>query len=179
LYKSVGSEASLGTDMMLGRFCMSIAGISMYWNSGRIVKALGHATVLHCAMFNLAVLYLLYGAVDGDVVNGETRLCFLLGEALRGATFAIFMSTAVGYAHTISPSELKATVLQLIEATYRGIGFMSGGIVGGRLIAASPSTAYAFNQAGRVSLSLFLTAFIAAKTLVAKNSADSQKEKTL
>jgi len=177
-YKSVGSEASLGTDMMLGRICISIAGISMYWNSGRIVKALGHVTVLHCTMLSLTILYLLYGQVDGDAVDGETRLCFLLGEATRGATFAMFMSTAVGYAHAISPPSLKATVLQLIEATYRGVGFMSGGIIGGRLIASYPSTAYAFHQGGRVSLSLFLSAFVAAKVFIGETY-EGRTEKTL
>ena len=177
-YKAVGSEAALGTDMMMGRICISIAGISMYWNSGRIVKALSHVSVLHCTMLSLAILYLLYGQVDGEAVNGQTRLCFLLGEATRGATFAMIMSTAVGYAHAISPKPLKATVLQLIEATYRGVGFMSGGIIGGRLIAASPSTAYAFNQAGHVALSLFLSAFVAAKLFIGKNQSEV-KEKTL
>ena len=177
-YKSVGSEAALGTDMMLGRICISIAGITMYWNSGRIVKFLGHVSVLHCTMLSLAILYLLYGQVGGHVVNAETRLCFLLGEATRGATFAVFMSTAVGYAHAISPKPLTATVLQLIEATYRGVGFMSGGIIGGRLIAASPSTAYAFSQAGQVALSVFFSAFVAAKMFVWKKQSE-EKEKVL
>jgi len=55
-------------------------------------------------------------------------------------------------------------VLQLLEATYRGVGFMSGGILGGRLVAASPSTAHAFRLAGRVALSLVVTAFLSATT---------------
>ena len=176
-YKSVGSEAALGTDMMMGRMCISMAGISMYWNSGRIVQALGHVSVLHCTMLSLSVLYLLYGQVDGDAVDAQTRLCFLLGEATRGATFAMFMSTAVGYAHAISPPSLRATVLQLNEATYRGVGFMSGGIIGGELISASPSTAYAFHQAGRVALSLFVSAFVAAKLFVDKKQHIEVKEK--
>lgn len=157
-YKTTGNEAVLGRDMMLGRICFSFAGITMYYNSGKILSALGHTAVLHGAMVGLISCYLLYGHVDGPAMTSQARLCYLLGEACRGATFAMFMTTALGYAHKISPPSLKATVLQLVEATYRGLGFMSGGILGGQFIAASPSTAYAFEKAGLISLSLFLVA---------------------
>lgn len=54
---------------------------------------------------------------------------------------------------------------------------MSGGIIGGELISASPSTAYAFHQAGRVALSLFVSAFVAAKLFVDKKQHIEVKEK--
>jgi hypothetical protein len=177
-YRSADEAALLGTDLMLGRICISISAITIYWNSGLIIEACGgRVQVLRGAMLNVAVMYLLYGQVDavvgwandyadatGGTVTGRTRACFFLAEAVRGGTFALFMSTAVGYAHAISPPPLRATVLQLLEATYRGVGFMSGGILGGRLVAASPSTAHAFRLAGRVAFSLVVTAFLSATT---------------
>ncbi|GMH78039.1 hypothetical protein TL16_g07639 [Triparma laevis f. inornata] len=63
----------------------------------------------------------------------KTPLGGLPAEFLRGATFALFWSTATIYAHKISPKGMSATLLTFMNAMYGGLGQSIGAIVGGKV----------------------------------------------
>jgi predicted MFS family arabinose efflux permease len=52
---------------------------------------------------------------------------------LRGLTFGCFWSTSTVYASQIAPHEVRATMLQLLNGAYNGIGRSTGAIIGGKM----------------------------------------------
>ena len=65
--------------------------------------------------------------------NMKSSLYGLPAEALRGATFALFWSTATIYAHQVSPPGMSATLLAIMNGMYGGLGQSVGAILGGKL----------------------------------------------
>ena len=55
-------------------------------------------------------------------------------EILRGLTFGTFWSAATYYVYSVSPPNLTATMLSLLNGVYAGIGQSLGALVGGVLI---------------------------------------------
>ena len=98
----------------------------MFWYAGQLTRNLGVSTVLVLTLFSYTIRFFIYSAMSSPLHG-------LPAEALRGATFALFWSTATIYAHKIAPEGMSATLLAIMNGMYGGLGQSVGAIVGGRL----------------------------------------------
>jgi len=125
-YVRMREVGGTGRDMGLSRLVSSAAGVPMFWFSGALAKRVGVDRVLVLSLVAYAVRFGIYATM-------RTAVQGLPAEALRGATFGAFWSSATIYTHRISPPGLSATFLSILNAMYGGIGQSLGAIVGGAL----------------------------------------------
>lgn len=125
-YVRVREVGGTGTNMGVLRLVSSLAGAPMFWYSGPITEALGTDVVLALSLLAYAVRFFNYAWM--------TRPYHALpAEALRGLTFALFWSSGSTYAHKISPTGMRATMLLIMNAMYGGLGQSLGAVLGGKL----------------------------------------------
>ena len=115
-----------GREMGISRFISSASGAPMFWFSEKLTSGRNSSTILVMSLVCYAVRFFIYASMKHPLGG-------LPAEALRGATFAAFWSTATVYAHKISPPGLSATTLILLNAMYGGLGQSLGAIIGGKM----------------------------------------------
>ena len=114
--------------MGISRMVSSSSGVPMFWFSDKLIGRTENAAtrVLILALLSYAARFFIYATM-------KSPLAGLPAEALRGATFGAFWSTATVYAHRISPPGMSATMLTFLNAMYGGLGQSTGAIIGGKL----------------------------------------------
>jgi PPP family 3-phenylpropionic acid transporter len=122
-FREVGGN---GSDIGMSRLICSIAGAIMFWYSSSISAWLGMEKVMVLSLLSVAVRFALYVIMDNPYYG-------YLAEMLRGLTFGCFWSTSTVYASQIAPHEVRATMLQLLNGAYNGIGRSTGAIIGGKM----------------------------------------------
>ncbi|GMI00552.1 hypothetical protein TrVE_jg2449 [Triparma verrucosa] len=125
-YVRMREVGGTGKDMGISRFVSASAGVPMFWFSGRLTRNLGVQKVLIGTLASYAVRFTIYSRM-------KVPLGGLPAEFLRGATFALFWSTATIYTHKISPKGMSATLLTFMNAMYGGLGQSIGAIIGGKV----------------------------------------------
>ncbi len=147
-YVRMREVGGTGREMGISRFVSAAAGVPMFWYAGAFTKGLGVSTVLIMSLFSYSARFFIYASM-------KHALAGLPAEALRGATFALFWSTATIYAHQISPPGMSATLLSVMNAMYGGLGQSFGAIIGGKL-QSTYGTTRTFQISGCVDLAFVL-----------------------
>jgi len=125
-YVRMREVGGTGRDMGISRFVSASGGVPMFWFAGQLTRGLGVSKILVGTLASYTVRFFIYA-------NMKKPLYGLPAEALRGATFALFWSTATIYAHKIAPAGMSATLLAIMNGMYGGLGQSVGAIVGGKL----------------------------------------------
>jgi uncharacterized membrane protein YvlD (DUF360 family) len=125
-YVRVREVGGTGTNMGILRLVSSLAGAPMFWYSGPMTEKLGTDVVLVLSLLAYSIRFFNYAWMTHPYHA-------LPAEALRGLTFALFWSAGSTYAHKISPTGMKATMLLIMNAMYGGLGQSLGAIIGGKL----------------------------------------------
>ena len=125
-YVRVREVGGTGTNMGILRLVSSLAGAPMFWYSGPLTEKLGTDVVLVLSLLAYSIRFFNYAWMTHPYHA-------LPAEALRGLTFALFWSAGSTYAHKISPTGMKATMLLIMNAMYGGLGQSLGAIIGGKL----------------------------------------------
>ena len=137
-YVRMREVGGTGREMGISRFVSSAAGAPMFWFSDKLT---GGKEASDSAATRILVLSVLCYAIRFFIyASMKHPLGGLPAEALRGATFGAFWSTATVYAHKISPPGLNATLLTILNAMYGGLGQSMGAVVGGRMQSALGTT---------------------------------------
>lgn len=125
-YVRVREVGGTGNNMGILRLVSSLAGAPMFWFSGPVTEALGTDVVLVLSLLGYVARFFNYALMSHPYHA-------LPAEALRGITFALFWSSGSMYAHKISPTGMKATMLLIMNAMYGGLGQSMGAIIGGKM----------------------------------------------
>ena len=121
------AKGSIGNSLGICRLVSSIAAGPMFYLSGSITKKIGINNVLALSLLSYFLRFINYALI-------KSPLQAIPAEILRGLTFGTFWSAATYYVYSISPSNLTATMLSLLNCVYAGIGQSLGALVGGLLI---------------------------------------------
>ncbi|CAM9093496.1 unnamed protein product [Ascophyllum nodosum] len=127
-YKRLRELGASGSVLGISRLVSSLAGIPMFFFSGRIVKKFSIVTILTAAMISYIARFVIYASIKNPWAG-------LPAEALRGVTFAGFWAASTCHVGEIAPPGLSTTMLGLLNATYGGIGQSLGSLIGGSLSA--------------------------------------------
>ena len=120
-------KGSIGNSLGICRLVSSIAGGPMFYLSGSITKKIGINNVLALSLLSYFLRFINYALM-------ESPWQAIPAEILRGLTFGTFWSAATYYVYSVSPPNLTATMLSLLNGVYAGIGQSLGALVGGVLI---------------------------------------------
>ena len=114
-----------GFSLGFSRLFSSLAGIPMFWYAESVTDYLGVPAVLLLTLVSYAVRFVNYS-------TATNWWSALPAEALRGAFFGLFWSTATMEAHRLyKPSGMAATGLAVMNAMYGGLGQSLGSVLGG------------------------------------------------
>eukprot|EP00520_Triparma_pacifica_P012644 CAMPEP_0118645272 /NCGR_PEP_ID=MMETSP0785-20121206/7409_1 /TAXON_ID=91992 /ORGANISM="Bolidomonas pacifica, Strain CCMP 1866" /LENGTH=384 /DNA_ID=CAMNT_0006537137 /DNA_START=223 /DNA_END=1374 /DNA_ORIENTATION=+ len=114
-YVRMREVGGTGRDMGISRFVSASGGVPMFWFAGQLTRGLGVSKILVGTLASYTCRFFIYA-------NMKKPLYGLPAEALRGATFALFWSTATIYAHKIAPPGMSATLLAIMNGMYGGLG---------------------------------------------------------
>jgi len=120
-------KGSIGNSLGICRLVSSIAGGPMFYLSGKITKKIGINNVLALSLLSYFLRFINYALI-------ESPWQAIPAEILRGLTFGTFWSAATYYVYSVSPPNLTATMLSLLNGVYAGIGQSLGALIGGVLI---------------------------------------------
>ena len=169
-YVRMREVGGTGREMGISRFVSSSTGVPMFWFSEKLTggggdgkdDADGKATrIMILSLLAYSIRFFIYASM-------KHPLGALPAEALRGATFGAFWSTATVYAHRISPPGLSATLLTILNAMYGGLGQSLGAIIGGKM-QSKMGTQLTFIYSGIADIT-FICAFILYKGLTSSSS---------
>ena len=85
-----------------------VGEVPMFFLSGLVLRTLGHAHTMTLVLAAFSLRFFLYSLLSNPWLS-------LPIELLNGVTFGLCYSTMCGYAHTIAPQGMEATV-QVREA---------------------------------------------------------------
>ena len=115
-----------GREMGVSRLVSSLGGVPAFWYASAVSKYLGVNIIMLFALLSYAIRFFIYA-------NAKSCWMALPAEAMRGATFGLFWTTATIEANRIAPPGMLATVLAILNAMYGGLGQSLGAIIGGKL----------------------------------------------
>ena len=101
-------------------------GVPLFWHSGKLIRSLGVECILVASLAVFALRFWIYA-------NMSHFLHCLVADSLRGASFALFWSTATVHVHRLSPASLQSTTLMILNAMYDGLGQSLGAVIGGNI----------------------------------------------
>jgi len=98
----------------------------MFFLSGWVLRNLGHAHTMSLVLIAFSLRFFLYSLLSDPWFS-------LPIELLNGVTFGLCYAAMTGYAHTIAPEGMEATVQGVVGAAYEGAGVATGSLVGGTI----------------------------------------------
>ena len=163
-FREVGGT---GMNMGLSRFLSSLAGAVMFYYAKALASTMGTPNVLIASLLTIAVRFSLLATMQSPIQG-------YIAEFLRGGSYGTFWSTATVFVSSIVPNQADATMIQLLNVFYNGLGRSVGSLVGGKL-QTSLGTAEAFGAGASLYFGLALGYFLLYRG-VAKE--ESMKDKT-
>jgi len=113
----------LGINMAVQCF---VGEVPMFFLSGWVLRNLGHAHTMSLVLIAFSLRFFLYSLLSDPWFS-------LPIELLNGVTFGLCYAAMTGYAHTIAPEGMEATVQGVVGAVYEGAGVATGSLVGGAI----------------------------------------------
>lgn len=148
-FREVGGT---GMNMGLSRFLSSLAGAVMFYNAKTLASMLGTPNVMIASLLTIAIRFTLLATMESPIQG-------YVAEFLRGGSYGTFWSTATVFVSTIVPNQADATMIQLLNVFYNGLGRSVGSLVGGKL-QTSLGTAEAFGAGASLYFGLALLYFL-------------------
>lgn len=155
-YVRIRELGGTGKEMGLCRIAGATGGAPMFWFSSWVTQKFPIDQLLVIVLSVYVLRFVSFSLIS----NPYHAIPF---EALRGAAFAIFMSSTTVHAHKIAPPRLKATMLMLVNCMYAGLGQTLGALVSGKLQynigTVHTFRCFALLDLGLIALGLFYLAF--------------------
>lgn len=113
----------LGLNMAVQCF---VGEVPMFFLSGWVLRNLGHAHTMSLVLVAFSLRFFLYSLLSDPWLS-------LPIELLNGVTFGLCYAAMTGYAHTVAPDGMEATVQGIVGAVYEGAGVATGSLIGGAI----------------------------------------------
>ena len=129
----------LGLNMAVQCF---VGEVPMFFLSGWVLRNLGHAHTMSLVLVAFSLRFFLYSLLSDPWLS-------LPIELLNGVTFGLCYAAMTGYAHTVAPDGMEATVQGIVGAVYevpldlcscgdhflcsQGAGVATGSLIGGAI----------------------------------------------
>jgi len=154
----------LGINMAVQCF---VGEVPMFFLSGWVLRNLGHAHTMSLVLIAFSLRFFLYSLLSDPWFS-------LPIELLNGVTFGLCYAAMTGYAHTIAPEGMEATVQGVVGAVYEGAGVATGSLVGGAIYQ-NYGGVFLFRSASILALSL-ATLHIAAQCWLSRSDEERARE---
>lgn len=122
-FREVGGT---GANMGLSRFLSSIGGAVMFYYAKALASMLGTPKVVVLSLITISIRFALVATMTSPTQG-------YIAEFLRGASYGTFWSTATVFVSQILPNQADATMIQLLNIFYNGVGRSVGALVGGKI----------------------------------------------
>jgi len=154
----------LGINMAVQCF---VGEVPMFFLSGWVLRNIGHAHTMSLVLVAFSLRFFLYSLLSDPWFS-------LPIELLNGVTFGLCYAAMTGYAHTIAPEGMEATVQGVVGAVYEGAGVATGSLIGGAIYQ-NYGGVFLFRCASIFALALALL-HIAAQCWLSRSDKDRARE---